>query len=389
MVQEAEIEKIAAAVAAEIKKRQSGTKPEHMTHLSGTDLVAKTHPVIAFRGAIDLLESEIILVQHAARAEGRLSLERDLEEIRTLIHDLIRCEITGNVARIGTLCGMTDEEIHAHSHHPGQYFGIRHFVPDASIGVIPGRLNKLRALARQTELSACHTFSSSEGVADKTERQDIVRTLNRISSLFHVMMFKYMHGDYPAAMVEVEASGRHIHLSARDMETLFGAGHTLTKVKDLSQPGQYVCSERVTVCGPKGKIEHIVVLGPERKETQVEISMTDARVLGIQPVIRQSGHTDGTPGCKIIYGSRELVINKGVIVAARHVHMHPADAHRQDIRDGDFVSLQLPGERALTFDHVLVRVSDQFATYAHIDYDEANACGLKKKTLAIIKKAQS
>ncbi|MCI6017346.1 MAG: phosphate propanoyltransferase [Clostridiales bacterium] len=355
-------------------KEASDDKPENMTHLSADKLVLKNHPVIAFRGEIDALEAEIILVQHQVNALGMLSLERDLEEIRIFVHSLIRLEIMQEPVKTGILCGMSDEQIHAYSHHPGKYFGIQHFVPSKEQGVVSAYLNKLRTASRQAELSACRAFL----------RMDLIHALNRLSSLFHVMMIKYLHGDYPASMVEVEASGRHIHLCEEDVRRLFGEGYELHKVRDLSQPGQFVCSERVSIYGPKGVIENVVILGPKRKESQVEISKTDARMLGIEPVVRQSGHISQTPGCILKNGNREVTLTEGVIVAARHIHMHPDDAMRMGINDGDFVKLKIPGERGLVFDHVLARVSQSFATYAHIDYDEANACGLDGKNQGMI-----
>ena len=129
-------------------------------------------------------------------------------------------------------------------------------------------------------------------------------------------------------MVEVEASGRHVHLCREDVERLFGSGYKLTKVRDLSQPGQYVCKERVSLTGPKGIIHNVVILGPERKETQAEVSMTDTLVLGIRPPVRLSGDIADTPGITISNGSRQIVTDKGVIIAKRHMHITPEDAAR-------------------------------------------------------------
>lgn len=186
--------------------------------------------------------------------------------------------------------------------------------------------------------------------------------------------------------VEVEASGRHVHLTREDVEYLFGANYQLTKMKDLSQPGQYACKERVSVTGPKGTINNVIVLGPERKETQVEVSLTDTLVLGIKAPIKQSGHIENTPGAVISYGDKKIEISKGVIVAKRHIHLHPTDAKRFHLVDGEIVKLKVFGERPLIFDDVVARVHENFATYVHIDYDEANACGFKKGTLGIILK---
>ena len=184
--------------------------------------------------------------------------------------------------------------------------------------------------------------------------------------------------------VEVEASGRHVHLSQRDLETLFGPGAALTRVKELSQPGQFVCAQRVTLEGPRGTIPNVVVLGPERKESQVEISLTDGIVLGITPPVRLSGDIEGTPGITLRNGDRTLRLDRGLIAAKRHIHMTPADAARFGVENGREVRLRCLPRRPLTFEGVEVRVSPQFATFAHIDYDEANACGFKKGDRALL-----
>nr|WP_067389875.1 ethanolamine utilization phosphate acetyltransferase EutD [Enterococcus canis] len=179
---------------------------------------------------------------------------------------------------------------------------------------------------------------------------------------------------------EVEASGRHIHLSRHEIDCLFGEGYQLTKVKDLSQPGQFVCKERITIAGPKGMFKNVVILGPERAASQVEVSLTDSRELGINAPIRESGHIDGTPGVVLINGDRSVQLEKGLIVAKRHIHMTPEDAVKNHVENGQIVKVKVDGQRALIFDDVVVRVSPKFATYMHIDYDEANACGLVKGT---------
>ncbi|WP_147533637.1 phosphate propanoyltransferase [Bacillus marasmi] len=186
--------------------------------------------------------------------------------------------------------------------------------------------------------------------------------------------------------IEVEASGRHVHLSRKAIDQLFGKGYLLTKDRDLSQPGQFVCRERVTVIGPKGRLENVVILGPERGETQVEVSLTDSITLGLSAPVRESGNLSGTPAVKIATALSELDLPFGVIVAKRHIHMTPEAAFRFNVKDKEIVSVQVFGNRPLIFDDVLVRVSDKFQTYMHIDYDEANACGFEKGTLGRIKK---
>lgn len=177
---------------------------------------------------------------------------------------------------------------------------------------------------------------------------------------------------------EVEASGRHIHLCQEDLETLFGKGYQLTKAKDLSQPGQYACQERLAVVGPKGTFQNVVILGPTRKESQVEISLTDCLHLGTKAPIRESGDTDGTPGVVLVNGDKSVSLSKGLIVAKRHVHMSPEDAKRANVVNREIVQVKVEGDRPLIFDDVVIRVHPEFVTSMHIDYDEANACGFKK-----------
>lgn len=174
--------------------------------------------------------------------------------------------------------------------------------------------------------------------------------------------------------IPIETSARHIHLSKQDFETLFGIGAELTFVKELSQPGQFLAKERLSVAGPKGKFSNIAILGPFRKETQLELSVTDARVLGIPRAIRQSGDIEGTPGCTLISPQASLDIPKGVIVAKRHIHMTSSDAIKMHVRDNDSVFVITQSyERALIYADVIVRVSDDFRLAMHVDTDEANA----------------
>ena len=182
--------------------------------------------------------------------------------------------------------------------------------------------------------------------------------------------------------LEVEASGRHVHLTEAAAMALFG--HGLTALRPLSQPGQFVCKERVSLRGPKGELHKVAVLGPCRRENQVELSLTDCVTLGISAPVRLSGRVEGSPGITLLNGERELSLERGVIVAQRHIHMHPEDAARRGIADGDRVRLQVFGSRPAIFEQVPVRVHPNFATCAHLDYDEANACGLKKGGLGRI-----
>ena len=175
--------------------------------------------------------------------------------------------------------------------------------------------------------------------------------------------------------VELEASARHVHVTKEQANILFG--HDLTPKRPLSQPGQFLAQERVAVVGPKGELNHVAVLGPARKEAQVEVSMTDARVLGLQPPIRESGKVAGSPGAVIRSQTREITIDSGVIIAQRHLHLTPEDAQRFAVADRQVVRLQVFTERPLIFQDVLVRVRPDFATRAHLDFDEANACAMQ------------
>ena len=182
--------------------------------------------------------------------------------------------------------------------------------------------------------------------------------------------------------VPLEASGRHVHLTADQARTLFG--HELTEDRPLSQPGQYLSRERVNLIGPKGSLNHVAVLGPPRKEAQVEISLTDGKVLGIQPPVRLSGDVNGSPGC-VLEGPRgRITLSQGVIAAQRHLHLTPEDGKRFGVRDGQVVRLQTFTQRPVIFEDVPVRISPKFSAAAHLDFDEANACGFQKGDLGRI-----
>ncbi|ACZ18316.1 phosphate propanoyltransferase [Thermanaerovibrio acidaminovorans] len=175
----------------------------------------------------------------------------------------------------------------------------------------------------------------------------------------------------------VEASGRHVHLSGPHVAALFGEGHVLSPARPLSQPGQFLCEERVTLVGPKGEIRNVAVLGPERGRTQVEVSLTDGAALGIQVPVRESGQVEGTPGVLLVGPRGEVQLEEGLIAALRHIHMDPLDAALLQVRDGQTVSVRVEGDRPVIFEQVLVRVSPKFQLAMHIDYDEANACGYR------------
>jgi putative phosphotransacetylase len=184
----------------------------------------------------------------------------------------------------------------------------------------------------------------------------------------------------------VETSARHVHLTEEDFKVLFGET-TLTKKKDLSQPGQFACNERVTVVGPKKEIANVSILGPYRSKSQVELSATDARSIGLPIVVRESGVLAGTPGCKLVGPCGELELKEGVIVAKRHIHATVADAAALGVKDKDIVMVKVnTPERSLIFGDVVVRVSDTYALAMHIDTDESNAAGVIPGTVGEIVK---
>ena len=176
--------------------------------------------------------------------------------------------------------------------------------------------------------------------------------------------------------VPLEASGRHVHVTAQQAQALFG--HDLTPERDLSQPGQFLAKERVTVVGPKGEFQNVAVLGPVRKAAQVEISLTDGRALGISPPVRLSGDVGHSPGSRLVGPCGSVDLAEGAIVAQRHIHLPPQDAVRFGVQDKQVVKLQTFTTRPVVFEDVVVRISPDFAAAVHLDYDEANACGFAK-----------
>ena len=174
----------------------------------------------------------------------------------------------------------------------------------------------------------------------------------------------------------VETSARHVHVTQEHLEILFGKGYELTKKKDLSQPGQFACEERVTVVGPKKELKNVSILGPVRKATQVELSLTDARSIGVAAPVRESGAIAGSAVCKLIGPAGEVDLTEGVIAAKRHIHATTADAEQLGVKNGDIVSVKIDTDgRSLIFGDVVVRVSDSYALAMHIDTDESNAAG--------------
>ncbi len=191
----------------------------------------------------------------------------------------------------------------------------------------------------------------------------------------------------PSGKIPVGLSNRHLHLTTKDLEILFGKGAKLTKLRDLSQPGQFAANETVTLVGPKGRMDKVRILGPVRKETQVEVSRTDSYILGIKPPVRISGDIKGSGGIKIIGHKGEIDLREGVIIAQRHIHMSPDEARGFGVKDGDIVKVKVAGERALIFDNIIIRSGPTHKLDFHIDIDEANAAGLSQGDLIEIIKS--
>lgn len=184
--------------------------------------------------------------------------------------------------------------------------------------------------------------------------------------------------------VPVAMSNRHVHVSRKDLDILFGEGYELTNVKDLSQPGQYACEEKVDIVGPKSTLKGVRILGPVRPATQVEVSKFDARTMGVEGVVRASGNTAGTPGCILVGPKGQVELKEGVIVAARHIHMHTDDAPKFGLKDKDIVKVRVGKERAVVFENVVVRVHPEYALDMHIDIEEGNAAGINNGDLGEI-----
>ncbi|WP_373273856.1 phosphate propanoyltransferase [Streptococcus sp. B01] len=200
------------------------------------------------------------------------------------------------------------------------------------------------------------------------------------SSIEPVSETSYKLDDNRDFAIPLGVSNHHVHLSQADADILFGACYHFKKLKDLSQPGQYALEECVMIVGPKGVIEKVRILGPVRKETQVELTRTDCFKIGVKAPLRLSGEIDNTPGCTIIGPAGSVQLEKGCIVAKRHIHMSPADAKRFGVENHQRVSLELPGERGGIIQHVIIRVKDSFSLECHLDTEEANALGVTGKS---------
>ena len=356
-------------------------KPEHMTHLRGQDLIYKTHPVIAWRGQLDQLDCELVETQTLLTERGETKLAGELEEIVLLAQKLMAAEVKEQPIEFGTVLGWSAAEIRDMSHHPEKYFGIPHTTMSYLDGWVVARLNRLRAKVREVELYGSRAFTQADGSCRRT---DIIQILNRLSSLFYVLVCRRRSQNKLTKTLPIGISNRHIHLSPEHLAILFGAGYSLQKHKDLSQPGQFAAKETVTLAGPKGQLEKVRILGPVRAATQVEISVTDCFQLGIKPAIRDSGQLEGSSGLAVIGPQGTVELSQGAIVAARHIHLHSDQAREWNLTDGQRVTVRVASERPATFEQVLVRVSPAFQGELHLDTDEANAAFVKADTQCVL-----
>ena len=211
-----------------------------------------------------------------------------------------------------------------------------------------------------------------------------IETFRTLHALYSVVIIIIKGDKKMGYKVQVSLSNKHLHLKAEDIEALFGKGYELTVFKDLAQPGQYACEEKVDIVGPKGTLKGIRVLGPARPETQVEIALTDARTIGIPAPVRESGKLAGTPGCKLVGPKGEVELGHGVIAALRHIHLSDDQAKEAGVKDKDIVSLKIEGERGIILNNVLIRSGDGHNKEVHLDTDEGNAAACGPDTVAEI-----
>lgn len=349
----------------------SAEKPEHMTHLRKDLLVSKNHPRIACRGKLDSLQAKILEVQVIAEKNAESELTEDLQQLLDFVRRILSCEVKETPLDFPLLLGLDDAQLREMSHHPKEYFGIGHILPGYTMGEVAVALNSVRTAVRETELAAIKAFSSEGGV----ERNDIIKALNRLSSAAYLLICRKLSGWYEKdRTIPLEVSARHVHLNLQHMEALFGKGYELRPKRELSQPGQYLCEERVKIMTEKGEIADVAILGPLRKQTQVEISLTDARRLGLHPPIRQSGQLEDSEDIYIVSLDNMVKAEQSVIVPKNHIHMTQEDADCFGVQDSQLVKVRVRSTRPLTFEDVIVRVDDSFRLSMHIDFDEGNAC---------------
>lgn len=359
----------------------AGVKPEHMTHLRVGALVTKTHPVIAYRGQLDLFQCELVEAQGDFAQEKEDDLVLKLEEIAAFARQLMVSEVKDEPFQWESLIGLTAAELRDRSHHPKTHYGVEHTPLSYTHGKVVSKLHHLRAKSREVELYANRAFTDEDGNCSRT---DLIQALNRLSSAFYILACSERGRLNQEKRVPIGTSNRHIHLSNEDLTTLFGEHYALTIQKELSQPGQFAAKETVTFVGPKGCLEKVRILGPVRKRTQAEISVTDCFKLGIKPVVRDSGQHDGTPGLQIIGPLGNVDLESGVMVASRHIHLNLEEAAEWSLKDGDRVRVKVQSQRPMIFEDVLIRVHEHYRKEMHLDMDEANAALLDSQSQGLL-----
>lgn len=359
----------------------SKLKPEHMTHLHNRDLVVKTHPVIALRGQLDLFQCELVDVQLLLQELGEEKLLQQLDEIAAFARQLMACEVKQEPFVFQPLLGFSSDELRERSHYPQKFYGVPHTLLSYRQGKVVAKLNLLRARIREVELYAARAFIDQN---NNCTRGDLLQAFNRLSSTLYIMVCEVRGRSVQERRVPIGISNRHVHLSPEDLQKLFGDSYSLALKKRLTQPGEFAAEETVTLIGPRGRIENVRILGPLRKQTQVEVSVTDCFQIGIKPIVRDSGQLENTPGLTLLSKRGSLELEKGVIVAGRHIHLHPEDAKQWDLKHGDKVRVKVEGERRVIFDQVLVRVSNNYRKEMHLDTDEANAVFINSSSEGLI-----
>lgn len=365
--------------------RRYNRKPTNVTHLSGNIFVPRNNPHIAFRGKLESLESQIMLLQVITDETDNRRLQTAMEDVLAFVRQIMSAELLNRKIENVQILGADRKKIDYEYHHIMKIYGIPHPMPDYTMGRTCIELNRLRTFVRETEVNAAQTYLDGNDCS----RQDIMDAMSMLSNAVYILLCRQLTGKWPRTEVTgelpgflVEASGRHVHLTDEAVMTLFG--EPLHKKKALTQPGQFSSEERVKLRTPGGEISHVIVLGPARDAVQVEISLTDARTLGIKIPINMSGDLTGAADVTLVGPKGVYEARQSVIASRAHIHMTPKDADFYGVEDGESVSVRLETDRPMTLDDVVVRVSEKYALAMHIDYDEANACLLKTGDLGHI-----
>jgi len=349
-------------------------REDGMTHAQIDDLLNKKSGLLGLSGISSDMR-EVLKAADADDPRAQLALKAYCYRVRKYIGAYIAAMGGADVLVFTAGVGQGSAEVRALSVQGLECMGIT---------LDPQRNREAKGFAEVCRISTDDSAITVLVVPTDEERmmaREALRALGR-ASISNALV------DRKQEPFLVEVSAHHAHLTQEHVEALFGKGHQLTKHSDLSQPGQYACKEQVTIVGPKGRIERVRVLGPARKYSQLEIALTEQYKLGVHPPIRESGDIEGTPGCTLEGPSGSVTLDKGVICAYRHIHMHPEDALRYGVRDKSVVRVRIEGDRELIFGDVLVRVDPNFALAMHIDTDEANAANVQTGAKGFIESIQ-